>query len=89
MNDHLHPRFRSIVDCISPPQEKFSEYDEEHLRHIVPDRLVKPLQQLMLGRMQINAADGIGGLDKVKALEWLRKDTEALYEALKLLWSEL
>jgi hypothetical protein len=86
---NLHPHFQEIMDRIFPPQERLAEYDEEHLGQIVPARLVKPLQDLMLARMQINAAERIEALNKERALEWLRKDTDAVYEALKLLWSEL
>lgn len=69
--------------------EEFNEDDDYHLRQIVPDRLVKPLMELLSTLRQINGAERIEGLNKERALDWLRRDTEAVRQALLELWADL
>ena len=66
----------------------FDHYDDEHMRAILPERLVAPMQALLLTRREIIDAERLGCLNKERALEWLRKDADALLQACKELWAE-
>ena len=69
--------------------EKFCEWEEEHLHDIVPQRLIKPIASLMETRRDIHRAAAIGALNKDRALEHLQKHADEVFEALKMLWSEI
>lgn len=70
--------------------EKFCEYDYDHLHDLVPQRLINPIRELMQTRMELNAARrSFGTIDAEKALKFYEQAADEVYEALKMLWSEV
>jgi hypothetical protein len=73
----------------SASNESFDYYEDEHLKQILPERLRKPIQDLLSTANQISMADAMGGLNKEKALEWLRRDALAILEGCRDQWKDL
>jgi hypothetical protein len=69
--------------------ESFDYFDEDHMKQILPERLRDPIQQLLSTANQISMADAIGGLNKEKALEWLRQDVLKVLEGCRDQWKDL
>jgi hypothetical protein len=59
----------------------FDESDDSDISAIAPYELVEPIGELLRIRSQIEAAERIGGLNKERALDWLRPELDRLYRA--------
>jgi hypothetical protein len=73
----------------SASNESFDYYEDDHMKQILPERLREPIQQLLSTANQISMADAIGGLNKEKALEWLRQDVLKVLEGCRDQWRDL
>jgi hypothetical protein len=69
--------------------ESFDYYEDDHMKQILPERLRQPIQDLLSTANQISMADAIGGLNKEKALEWLRQDVLKVLEGCRDQWKDL
>jgi hypothetical protein len=69
--------------------ESFDYYEDDHMKQILPERLRQPIQDLLSTANQIRMADAIGGLNKEKALEWLRQDVLKVLEGCRDQWKDL
>lgn len=80
---------RHEADLRDSEPTRFDEYEDDHIRAIVPYELVKPIQELLHCRRTIQMTDRSFGTDPSKALEMIKPDLDALYRACVDRWNDL
>lgn len=80
---------RHESDLRDAANDAFDEYQEDHIKAVVPSELVKPVMDLLLARREMIMAERIGGLDKARAADQIGEDLDRLRSACVSRWRDL
>lgn len=80
---------RHEADLRDAVNDAFDEYDEMHVRAVVPYELAPAIQQLLLTRSQINMTEGSFGADPAAVTKAIKEDLDRLYRACVDRWRDL